>query len=267
MPKVAVAMSVPGGVKCSYLVQAVESILGQTFRDLEFVIVTDGPLRRELADFLARTREADRRVKLLSNGESLGLAASMNRIIQETDSPYLARMDADDVSLPERIERQIKYLESHPHIEMAGTFAHEIDAAGRVLFSKRLPVDLDRIRRWMARRDPFVHPTVVFRRTFFERVGLYAEYRSQQDTELWIRALGRGIQASNIPEFLYLFRVDESFWANRTGLRYAWRETKLRAAAIRELNLPLANYLFVPAHLVLRMCPKPVARFLYRHFR
>jgi len=268
MCKVTVAMAVHDAIPPRYASEAIESILNQTFKDLGISIVVDGSVNEKLSRVLAGYADLDKRVRILSNEKSLGLPACLNRIIETTDSDYVARMDADDVSLPERIQRQIDFLEGHPQTDLVGTFAYEIDEEGRVLFRKKMPINSADVRRLTPRRNPFIHPTVVFRRRFFDKAGLYRSgFPLTEDLELWIRALAQGIEGSNIPEFLYQFRIDKRFWSRRRGFAFALAETRLRVGSIRRLGLPAYNYLFPPAQFMFRMSPAPVLRFMYEHFR
>jgi glycosyltransferase involved in cell wall biosynthesis len=268
MPRVTVAMSVHDAIEPAYAAMAIESILNQTFRDFDCRIVTDGPINSALLGVISGYKERDKRICVLANSTNQGLAACMNRIIELTDSAYLARMDADDISAPERLERQVEFLEARRKIDLVGTFAQEIDEQGRVLFLKRMPVEPAEIRRFMAYRNPFVHPSVVFRRRFFADARLYpTDLPGMEDTGLWIRALGEGVQGSNIPQFLYSFRIDSQFWKRRRGLKRAAKETLLRVESVRKLRLPRYMYLYAPVHFLFRLSPAPVMRIMYQHFR
>lgn len=268
MSKVTVAMSVYANDRPFFVRQAIESILGQTLKDLEFVIVIDGPVGNELKELLASFAGKDKRIRILSNDQNMASFFCMNRVIKVAKSPYIARMDADDISMPQRLERQLEFLEEHRGFDMVGTFAVEIDENGRKIFTKRLPIAMEEIIAWMPRRIPFVATSVFFRRSFFEKVGLYSgKYPTCEDIDLWIRMLAKGVKATNIPEFLVQFRITKDFWKRRRGFRRAWMELNLRIQCIRELPVPRANYAFVPLLFLFRMCPAPIVRLGYMHFR
>src|SRR5689334_13398683 len=127
MPKLSVIMSVYDGVKADELVEAVDSILGQSLADFEFLIMKDGIERGDLLAYLDQLAARDPRVKLLVNPQRCGLARSLNRLVQQASGEYLARMDADDISLPERFERQARFLDEHENVDFVGTFAREVD--------------------------------------------------------------------------------------------------------------------------------------------
>jgi glycosyltransferase involved in cell wall biosynthesis len=270
MPKVSILMSVYDGVAASQLVEAVDSMLAQSLGDFEFLIMRDGIERADLAEYLVDLSRRDTRIRLFKNAGRKGLPYSLNRLIENASTPYLARMDADDVSLPARLERQARFLDAHPDVSILGCFAREVDDHGVKLFDKAMPTDHDSIRHFMAKRDPFIHPTVMFRREFFERCGLYsesAEYWFLEDTELWKRALLSGCGTANLPEYLFNFRASTAMYSRRRGWRLAWNEVKLRLSYCRQARLPL-HYVVYPMLVgAIRMSPPVVTRFAYRRLR
>src|SRR5437016_11447029 len=140
MPQVSVVMSVHDQVEPRFLARAVCSIQGQTFKDFEFTIIADGQLTSCQQEILKRYAAADTRLTILQNDQRMGLAYSMNLGISLSKSDYIARMDADDLSAEERLEKQLTFLKQNKDIYVVGTFAHEIDSGGFVLVYKRLPV-------------------------------------------------------------------------------------------------------------------------------
>jgi glycosyltransferase involved in cell wall biosynthesis len=270
MPKLSVIMSVYDGVKADELVEAVDSILRQTLSDFEFLIMKDAVEREDLLKYLNQLAQRDSRVKLFGNSQRSGNAHSLNRLVEQASGEFLARMDADDISLPERFERQCRYLDQHPNVDLIGTFAREVDSQGHTLFDKRLPVGAAEIRRFMSKRDPFVHPTVMFRRSFFAQHGLYSEspqYRLLEDTELWARALAAQCEGANIPEFLFHFRASPAMYKRRRGVALAWNEVVLRLKYCWRSGLPW-YYLAFPLMVgILRVSPPAITEFAYRRLR
>jgi glycosyltransferase involved in cell wall biosynthesis len=270
MPQVSVIMTVYDGVHAQELTEAVDSILLQSLADFEFLIMKDGIERDDLLKYLEALAQRDTRVKLFANSKRSGIAYSLNRLVEQSSGRYLARMDADDISLPERLEKQVAFLVQHPTTYMVGSFAQEIDHDGKVLYEKQLPTDYESVRRFMSRRDPFIHPTVMFRREFFDRVGLYnerAEFSYLEDTELWSRAILAGLECSNLPLVLFLFRINQSFIGRRRGWRFTFYELSLRLKYCWNAGLPLP-YLAVPFAVgLVRLSPTAVTRFAYKQLR
>jgi glycosyltransferase involved in cell wall biosynthesis len=270
MPKLSVIMSVYDGVKADELVEAVDSILGQTLADFEFLIMKDGVERADLLTYLDELAERDARVKLFANSLRSGLAPSLNRLVAQASGEYLARMDADDISMPERFERQSRFLDEHAQFDIIGTFAREVDSQGHTLYDKRLPVGSADVRRFMSKRDPFIHPTVMFRSTFFERHGLYSvspEHHLLEDTELWARAFLADCEGANLPEFLFHFRVNPAMYKRRRGFSLAWNEVVLRLNYCWRARLPWYYLAFPLLVGIVRVSPPAITEFAYRRLR
>jgi len=204
-PKVTVLMSVYNGEK--YLKEAVESILNQTFRDFEFIIINDGSTDSTPA-ILAHYQQLDDRI-CVYHQKNQGLIASLNRGCQLAQGKYIARMDADDVSLPERLARQVDYMEAHPEIGVLGTWIGPIDENSKPLRTWHPPTPTSPgLVRWsLLFWNCVAHPSVVMRRDVIEPLGFYRrEAIHTEDYDLWARAWFT-TQIANIPEILVRYRV------------------------------------------------------------
>jgi glycosyltransferase involved in cell wall biosynthesis len=211
-PRISVVMPVYNGEK--YLAEAVESILAQTFRDFEFIIIDDGSTD-STTDILGRYKQEDDRIRVYPQ-ENLGEVASCNRGYQLAQGEYVARMDADDVSLPERLARQLGYLEAHPEIGVLGTWVQVIDSRGKAREIWHLPT-MPRVVEWsLCFEDTLANPSVMMRRAVIERLGFCrAETTIAADYDLWARALPV-TQLANIPEVLLQYRT----WQGSLSYRY-----------------------------------------------
>lgn len=270
VPTVSVLMSIYDGVSAMEVEAAIRSIQSQTLVDFELLIMQDDVRRDDLRALLRRLAEGDLRIRLFDADVRRGLAAAMNRLIDEARAPYLARMDADDVSYPDRFARQAAFLDANPDVMLLGTMTREIDAEGRTVFEKSLPTrDVD-IRAMQCYRDPFVHPAVMFRRRVFDLIGRYSEQsgtRLLEDTELWSRALLAGLKTANLPEFLYGFRVNDGLYARRGGVALAFRELKLRWSYVRRAGFSIIHYLPALVVAAMRLGPTSLRRRLYQWCR
>lgn len=202
---VAVSVLMPAVRADAYLATAIESILGQSFEDFEFVIVDDSGTG-EVASFARRYR--DSRLQLIVNEANLGLTASLVRGSDACLGTYIARMDADDIARRDRLERQVRFLESHPNVGVVGSSVIHIDEAGRPVGRAAYPTrDLD-IRWMLLLANPFAHPSVVFRRTLLAEHGLTYDLRyvTAQDFDLWHRMLAV-TKGANLSEPLLEYRV------------------------------------------------------------
>ena len=204
-PKVTVLMSVYNGEK--YLKEAIESILNQTFRDFEFIIINDGSTDGT-SEILARYQQMDNRI-MVYNQENRGLIASLNRGCQLAKGEYLARMDADDVSLPKRLAREVKYLETHPEIGVLGTWMELINENSVPQNKVRVPTSPWLIGWSLIFANCMVHSSVMMRRDIVEQLGFYRpEALHTEDYDLWARA-SPITKLANIPEVLLRYRISK----------------------------------------------------------
>lgn len=211
-PSISVAMGVYNNA--AFLGEAIESILAQTAADFEFLIVNDGSTDSSGAiidDFARR----DARIRPLHQ-ENQGLIASLNRAIAEARAPLIARMDGDDVSLPERFSRQIAFLEANPDHGVVGTNTHDLDEQGRLHPCTDFhPLDHASFAAALDQGSPLCHPSVMMRRDVMRRVGGYhAAYRHCEDYDLWLR-LSMHTRLASIPDRLLHYRRSAGQVSNR----------------------------------------------------
>ncbi len=204
-PRISVILPVYNGE--AYLSEAIESILNQTFRDFEAIIIDDGSKDGSLA-ILEEIAARDPRVRVVSR-ENRGLVATLNQGIELARAPLIARMDADDISLPERFEKQVAYMDAHPECVALGTFVTFVDPRGRPLSdtwfqqSTHEEIDGSHIR---AERCQLCHPSTMIRTEAIRSVGGYRDaFVSAEDFDLWLR-LGELGNLENLPEILLYYR-------------------------------------------------------------
>ena len=203
-PKVTVLMSVYNGEK--HLKEAIDSILTQTFTDFEFLIINDGS-----TDKTGETLRSynDPRIRIIENLQNIGLTKSLNKGLTLAKGEYIARQDADDISLQERLATQVNFLDNHPEIGLVGSWYIIIDRNGEELLKCTLPVENAEVRKRIMEFNPFAHGSVMLRKKCIEEVGPYDEkFSCAQDYELWFRILDRH-QAANISAYLYKWRFNQ----------------------------------------------------------
>lgn len=202
-PKVSIVMSFHKE-PLQWIRFAVESMLGQTFRDFEFIIVCDNP---EHTEGIAYIREhEDKRIRLMINDRNLGPTKSFNIAIGASVGQYIARMDADDISLPERLEKQVGYMDAHPETSVCATDVHVIDENGRIKRRNRYRRKHD--QSLMLISNSIAHPSVMFRRRLLElRNPIYNEdFIYTQDYELWLFLYLKGHRFHTLDQALLLYR-------------------------------------------------------------
>ncbi|APE27934.1 Glycosyl transferase, group 2 family protein [Aurantiacibacter gangjinensis] len=222
------AMSVYNGAR--FLAPAIESVLAQSFTDFEFLILDDGSgdgTAAILADYAAR----DARIRPIIR-ENRGLIASLNQLLDEARSPLVARMDADDICLPDRFAKQVAFLSAHPDHSVVGCWAEDIDEDGRAWPVQHPDHPLMHTEMEEALREGrsvLVHPAVMYRRDLVRRVGGYhAAFRHCEDFDLWLR-LANQTKMANLPERLLRYR----HYAGQVSKRHA-TEQAVGAAIARE---------------------------------
>ncbi len=201
VPKISVIMSVYNGE--SYLTESVNSILNQTFKDFEFIIINDGSVDKT---FEILNKITDERVKIILNKKNKGLTASLNKCLKVARGKYIARMDADDISEPLRLEKEFNFLEKNREYGVVGTFIKIFNQnTGEYIFQKK-PVKNSEIKEFLKHDNCLAHGTVLIRKEALESSGHYDERMLQsQDYELWFR-ISRNWKLANIPEYLYTWR-------------------------------------------------------------
>lgn len=236
-PRVSVVMCVHNGAQ--YLRAAIDSILTQSFRDFEFLIVDDGSTDGT-PSILRDAAAGDARITIICQ-EHRKVARSLNRGISLARGQYIARQDGDDISLPDRLSKQVAFLDAHPDVALVGTFATAIDGQGGRMGEITLPVDHDEIRRRMFERYSLLSCTFLMRRAAVLEAGGYRmEFPVAQDTDLEHR-LSERFKVANIPEPLYLYRRSESSISIRNSqLKHLYEEiakelARQRAAEGRDI--------------------------------
>lgn len=226
-PTVSVLMPVHNAER--YLVEAVESILGQTFTDFEFLIIDDGSTDRSRA-ILEQYAARDGRIRLTCRPNT-GYTVALNQLLGLARGELVARMDADDVALPERVARQVEYLRTHPEVVCVGTAVRFIDAAGRFLREGHPGMDNEEIQqRALAGDCPLNHPSVMMRRAAVEAVGRYhPEFQPAEDLDLWLR-LGEVGRLTSLPEPLIKYRQHAASFSEQ----YQQLQLERSAAAVLE---------------------------------
>ncbi len=203
MPKISVLMSVYNGEK--YLSSAIESILSQTEKDFEFVIINDGS-SDSTPQIIKKYLLKDSRIVYI-DGERRGLVAALNHGISVSKGEYLARMDADDIALPDRLEVQLKFLDDNKKVIMCGSWLELIDSYDtKIGENKSMPISAEDVRKTIVLHNPFAHPSVMIRKKVFDDIGGYRTFfRHIEDYELWTRILQK-YEGVNIPRILLRYR-------------------------------------------------------------
>ena len=220
MEKYSVLMSLYKKEHPEYLRIALDSMLNQTVKPDEIVLVEDGPLTDEL---YAVVEEYKTHLHIVVNKENLGLGLALNEGLKECRNELIARMDTDDISKPNRCEKQLKRFEEKPELAIVGSHIDEfVGTKENVISQRRVPLTSEAIYSYAKKRSAFNHPAVMYRKSAVLTEGGYANLKRNQDVDLFGRMLFKGHKAENIDEALLWFRSSDEL-AER---RKSWENTK-----------------------------------------
>jgi hypothetical protein len=201
MPEITVLMPVYNAEQ--YLREAIESILNQSFADFEFLIIDDGSIDGSVE--LIQTYR-DPRIRFYQNEKNSGIAFTLNRGLEMATGKYIARMDADDVAFPTRLEEQDRFMEQHPKVVLSGAFAEKIGAQGEHIDLIRVPEDNESLRIMLLFGNCFIHPLATFNRLSALAAGGYSEKdHDAEDYGLWAKLAGSG-ELANLNKVLLKYR-------------------------------------------------------------
>lgn len=217
-----VLISVYKKEKADYLKQALQSIINQTLKPAEIVIVKDGLLTKKLDECIENFQKQNPKLfKILAFKENRGLGLALRDGVKSCKYEYIARMDSDDISKPDRFEKQFGYLQKHPETALLGTWIIEFSKDEKKPDTiTKLPCNHLEIIKFAKRRNPFRHMTVIYKKQAVIDSGNYRDFLWFEDYDLWIRMLQKGYMAANIPEYLVNVRADEKMFARRGGYQY-----------------------------------------------
>ena len=188
-----------------YLGPAIDSILKQTYRKFELILIDDASTDGS-SEILSKFQKQDERVIVLYNSSNLGLAESLNRGYRVSSGEFIARMDADDIAVPERFEKQKNFLVEHPEIDLIGSDAAIIDDSGRKTGVSTTISDPELLKKIIKYRTVAFHPSWMFRRCVFETINGYRDFPVCQDYDFLLRTVEAGFNVSNYPEVLICLR-------------------------------------------------------------
>lgn len=264
--KISVLMSVYKSEKPAYLDRSLQSVWDdQTLRPDEIVLIKDGPLGEELSQVIDKwhSKLGDNLV-ILSNETNLGLTKSLNRGLKFAQGEYIARMDSDDISTPDRFRLQVDYLDSHPDIAVVGGALQEFDSNDPCLNIRHYPLTNDEVLRYIYKASPLAHPTVMMRKSIFSDGLTYNEqYRTSQDIALWFDVIAAGYKIGNLNDITINFRRDGDVFKRRSREK-AKNELKIYLNGIHRLYGPITwRYIYPLARFCFRMMPVKVVKAIY----
>ena len=244
---------------------AIKSIINQTVAADNIYLIQDGSVGPELSKLINKYIKKYNFIQLLPLPKN-GLPHALNQSIKKSNTEFYARMDADDISIKSRFEEQLSYLKDNPKVEILGSWAYEFesDHLNESLYLNKTPKDKKTIENYFHYRNPLIHPSIVFRKKVFNKIGFYNEnYFTDQDLELWSRALRDNIKIYNLQKPLIYLRTENRL-KRRSQLSAIKRQIRIRYS----YNTCSFKFNFLKlAAILLRLLPISVSDWCYKNLR
>jgi glycosyltransferase involved in cell wall biosynthesis len=220
-----------------YVGAAIDSIINQSYKNIEIIILSTNTIDQESLSIINSFQ--DSRIRHITGMPYGNISASLNRGIREANGIYIARMDSDDISLPNRIEEQVKYMKSHPDISISGTFAKSFGSFS-VLMSQ--PVLFDDVKANILFHTSMIHPTVIFRRDDILKNNLWYDesLRKSEDSDMWWRC-SLCVRLANIPKVLLFYRRHQKQVSGNIDDLYFATKKSLRTKQFTRLNIEMTD--------------------------
>lgn len=261
-----VLMSVYDGEDPGFFKQSVDSMLMQTYLTDDFVLVCDGPLTDELEEIVKDYEEKYEFFRPVRLEYKAGTGGCANAGLARCRNEYVVKMDSDDVALPNRCELSMYILAKHPEVDMLGAYIKEFDSeTGEEIAVKKTPTGNDAIRKYARRRNPFNNQTLVYKKSFVDKIGGYSTVKRCEDYEFVVRMLAAGAVGKNIPKVLVRYRVTPGNydrrrnWANtRSFIGVRWKIHRSGFSSLIDFLIPSA------AQLVMFLLPGSLTAKIYK---
>lgn len=267
--KFSVSMCVYGGDNAQHFDEALASVINQTVKPTELVLVVDGPIpdsiKSVIEKYSSSLTDIDFKVTYLE--KNMGHGEARRICFEKCSYELIALMDADDLAVPQRFEKQIKYLGAHPELSIVGGNIHEfINTPDNCVGKRIVPQTDDEIKEYIKRRCPMNQVTVMFKKKDVAAVGGYMDWFCDEDYYLWIRLALGGYKFGNLAENLVNVRVGEDMYQRRGGMKYFKSEAKLQKLMLDKKMIGFPRYLInVSERLVLQvLMPNKLRGFIFQ---
>ncbi len=267
MASFSVLMSLYIKEKPEYVEQCFDSLLRQTVRADEWVVVEDGPLSKEMYSLLDKyQRDNPGLIVRVPLKENVGLGAALRAGVPVCKNELIARMDTDDIARHDRFEKQLKLFENDPGLDICGSFIDEFEETPEKIVARRtVPVAHDEIVKYQKKRDAFNHMTVMFKKSAVMNAGNYIACPLMEDTYLWARMIMKGAKCANIPDSLVFVRIGSEMYERRGGLKYFLKYRSGRKKVLETGFISIFDYAYtVFAQLIVSLVPGKIRGFLFK---
>lgn len=269
MHSFSVCMSVYRNDEAGAFIASVHSIYDQTFPPSEIIIVVDGPISPSLEDAISQLVNDIPVIRIIRLEKNMGHAIARQTGLEAANNELCAVMDADDLSVPERFEKQIKAFEQHPEVSVVGGLINEfINSIDNVVGSRIVPEFDKDIKDYLKSRCPMNLVTVMLKKSDVMSVGGYLDWYCEEDYYLWIRLALGGYNFYNIQENLVNVRVGKEMYQRRGGIKYFFSEAKLQRLMLNKGLIHLPRFLYnVTVRFVIQvLMPNRIRGWVFRTF-
>lgn len=254
-----------GAYNCEDIVsKGIESVISQTYENWEFIICDDCSKDNTL-QILTEYSQKDSRIKVLHNEKNLQLAAALNNCLKVAKGKYIARMDADDVCLPERLAKQVEFLENHPEFAVVGSGVKVFD--GEKVTSIRIPKEYP-TKENVLYSPTFMHPTIMMRKEIYDELNGYTVSNRTirvEDLDLWYRFYKKGFKGYNLQEPLLLYHETIEDYCKKRTLKLALMRVRTVFYGYRLLNVPLWKYYLILKPIISASIPNKIMIKYHQH--
>ncbi len=245
-----------------YITASIESILNQNYQNWELIIADDST-RLETVSVIDSLAGRDNRIFVLRHSERMGFVCALNEGLKRARGKYIARMDGDDISLPDRFQREVDYLERHEEVSVLGGAMNIINKKGKIVSYRNYPQKGMKLLLWSILRNPLAHPTVMFRSAIVQS-GMYYDVKQKkaEDIEFWLRLQKNGYQIENLPNTILNYRVEGDLSLKRN--KEQWKYNFIARKKNFNWNHPLCSSLSIIVSLLFVLAPSSIIKRIYR---
>ena len=269
--KFSVLIPISNKEKPEYLKEAIESVIYQTQKPDQIVVIKDGELSKKLNEIIEiYKKQYPEMIDILELNKQSSLGMVLNEGIKVCKTTYIARMDSDDIARKDRFEKQLKYIQEHPDVDVLGGYIAEYDEKmEKVTSLRKVPLTQKEIYERITRQNPFNHSTVMLKKESVLEIGRYKDC-PLEDYDLWIRMRLKNMKMANLPDVLVNYRTSFDMYKRRTGLRYLKGIIKIEKLLLKNKLINKFQYLknvlvrtglaFVPAKIKMFLYPRVIRK-------
>lgn len=266
--KFSILMSLYIKERPEFLRESLESVFSQTLMPDEVVMVLDGPITEELKEVVNEYSGKYPQLKIVALSKNQGLGNALNEGLKHCSNELVARMDTDDVCFPNRFEKQIRYMVDHPQTDICGSWVDEFEnSTEEVISTRQVPENNTDIASFIKGRNPFNHPSVMFRKSAVLKAGGYKHFHLLEDWYLWARMFASGANMHNIQQSLLYFRTSKDMMKRRGGIKYAQSCKALFKSFLKLGIIDKKDYLIYSSiKYLVAIMPNKLRSFIYSTF-